>query len=123
MVENERVDGEPAEEPWGVPKGNRDLSRSEGINWSKVSRPEPMDVPDDFDFKSNLANKEQAEIVRSWIENFDIKKIVELGSGKVYTRDAEGIFTIITEIEDEHFSHSGNCQGKGGECGCGGEDK
>ena len=99
MVENERVFGEPAEDPWGIPKENWDPSRSEDIDWSKVSRPEPMDVPNDFDFGSDLTSREQAEIVRSWIENFDIKKIVELGSGKVYTRDSEGFFTIITAID------------------------
>ena len=99
MVENERVFGEPAEDPWGIPKGNWDPIRSEDIDWSKVSRPESMDVPNDFDFESDLTSREQAEIVRSWIENFDIKKIVELGSGKVYTRDSEGFFTIITAID------------------------
>ena len=68
----------------------------ENIDWSTVIRPEPMDVPADFDLKSALTGKQHSKTVQSWIENYDIKKIVDLGSGKVYVRDSKGIFTIDT---------------------------
>ena len=96
MVENEGVFAEPTEDLQGIPKGNWDTSRSEDIDWSKVSRPEPMDIPEDFDLGSALAGKQHSKTIRSWIENYDIKKIVDLGSGKVYVRDSKGIFTIDT---------------------------
>lgn len=69
------------------------------IDWSTVIRPEPMDVPTDFDLESALTKKQHSETVQSWIENYDIKKIIDLGSGKVYVRDLNGIFTIDTACD------------------------
>ena len=100
MVENEGVFAEPTEDLQGIPKGNWDTSRSEDIDWSKVSRPEPMDIPEDFDLESALIGKQHSKTIQSWIENYEIKRIFDLGSGKIYTRDSEGFFTIITAIDD-----------------------
>ncbi len=73
----------------------------ENIDWSTVIRPEPMDVPADFDLKSALTGKQHSKTVQSWIENYDIKKIVDLGSGTVYTRDLKGLFTVVTAWDAE----------------------
>jgi hypothetical protein len=100
MVENEKIFAKPAEDLWGIPKQNWDTSRNEDIDWSKVSRPEPMDVPEDFDLESALIGKQHSKTIQSWIENYEIKRIFDLGSGKIYTRDSEGFFTIITAIDD-----------------------
>ena len=96
MAENEKFLDKPIEDLWGVPEEKWGPTLSEEIDWSKVIRPEPMDVPDDFDLGSALAGKQHSKTIRSWIENYDIKKIVDLGSGKVYVRDSKGIFTIDT---------------------------
>jgi len=70
--------------------------RDEHIDRSTVIRPEAMDVPTDFDLESALTGKQHSKTVESWLENYDIKKIIDLGSGKVYVRDPNGIFTIDT---------------------------
>ena len=95
MVGNEKFFGKPTDDPWGI----GDTTPSEDIDWSKVIFPEPMDVPVDFDLESALTGKQHSETVLSWIENCEIKKIFDLGSGKIYTRDSEGFFTIITAID------------------------
>jgi hypothetical protein len=68
----------------------------ENIDWSTVIRGEPMDVPTNFDLESALTGKQHSKTVQSWIENYDMKKIFDFGSGKVYVRDANGIFTVDT---------------------------
>jgi hypothetical protein len=68
----------------------------ENIDWSTVIRPETMDVPTDFDLESILTGKQHSKTVESWIKNYDLKRIIDLGSGKVYVRDLNGIFTIDT---------------------------
>ena len=95
MVENEKFFGKPTEDPWGI----GDATPSEDIDWSKVISPEPLDVSVDFDLESALTGKQHNKIVMSWIENCEIKKILDFGSGKIYTRDSEGVFTIITAID------------------------
>jgi hypothetical protein len=70
--------------------------RDEHIDRSTVIRPEAMDVPTDFDLESALTGKQHSKTVESWLENYDIKKIIDLGSGKVYVRGLNGIFTIDT---------------------------
>ena len=69
---------------------------AENIDWSTVIRGEPMDVPTNFDLESALTGKQHSKTVQSWIENYDIKKIFDFGSGKVYVQDANGIFTVDT---------------------------
>ena len=83
MAENEGVLAEPTEDLWGIPKGNWDSSRSEDIDWSKVSRQEPMDLPEDFDLESALVGKQHSETIQSWSENYEIKRIFNLGSGTI----------------------------------------
>jgi hypothetical protein len=99
MAENEKVFGKPTEGSWGNPEEDWNPTLSKEVDWSKIIRPEPMDAPDDFDLESALIGKQHSKTVQSWIENYNIKKIVDLGSGKVYVRDPNGIFTIVTVID------------------------
>ena len=99
MVENEKFFDNPSEDPWGT-TGNWDRIPSEDVDWSKVIFPEPMGVTVDFDLESALTGKQHCETVLYWIENCEVKKIFDLGSGKIYTRDSKGFFTIITAVSD-----------------------
>ena len=47
----------------------------------------------------DLTPEQKSALFHSWIENYDIRKIVDLGSGKVYLRDLNGIFTIDTACD------------------------
>jgi len=47
----------------------------------------------------DLTPEQKTALVHSWIENYDIKKIVDLGSLNVYLRHLNGIFTVDTACE------------------------
>ena len=63
--------------------------------YARSTHLETQEIPNGQD----LTPEQKSALFHSWIENYDIRKIVDLGSGKVYLRDLNGIFTIDTACD------------------------